>query len=158
MTDMTEASSVRLEPIIGAWRTDGDVLGEDGETVVETFAGTDTYEWLGSSFVIHRVDVLMGEERVENLEIICPYDHEQGRFPTVVYDGAGGKSERSFATLDDAGVWTFRAGAGRSRAQSTLRVDGDGKRMRGAWSWTDDDGATWRPWMRLTLTRMPGSG
>jgi Protein of unknown function (DUF1579) len=144
--------TARLQPIIGAWRTEGEVLGDDGETVVQTFSGSDTYEWLGRFFVIHRVDVTMGDEHVENLEMIGPYDPERGAFLTAVYDAASGQVERSIATIDDAGVWTFRAGEGASRGQAALHVDEDGKHMRAAWSRTEDDGATWRPWMRVTLT------
>jgi hypothetical protein len=149
--------TARLEAIIGMWRTEGEVLGEDGETVLQTFSGSDAYDWLGRFFVIHRVDVRMGEDQVENLEMIGPYDGERGGFLTAVYDGASGEVERSIATVDDAGVWTFRAGAGASRGQATLRIDGDGEHMHAAWSRTEDDGASWRPWMRVTLTRAPAS-
>ena len=44
-----------LEPLIGTWRTEGEVLGDDGVTAVE---GIDAYEWLGP-FVVHRVDVVV---------------------------------------------------------------------------------------------------
>ncbi len=128
------------------------MLGEDGETVVQTFSGTDAYAWLGQFFVIHHVDVTMGEDRVQNLEVIGPYDAERGAFRTAVYDAVGGEVEHSLATVDDAGVWTFRSGEGASRAQSNLHVDENGEQMHGEWSRTEDDGATWRPWMRLKLT------
>ena len=152
MAEEPDPQTARLEAVIGTWRTQGEVLGDDGETVVQTFSGTDSYEWLGRFFVIHRVDVMMGADHVQNLEVIGPYDRARGAFLTTVYDAASGEVERSIATVDDAGVWTFHAGEGPSRAQSALHVDEAGGYMRGTWSRTED-GATWRPWMRLTLTR-----
>jgi hypothetical protein len=158
MADDPHPQTGRLGAIIGSWRTEGEVLGEDGDTVVQTFSGSDAYEWLGRFFVIHRVDVTWGEHHVQNLEMIGPYDGERGGFLTAVYDGARAEVERSIATVDDAGVWTFRAGEGGSRAEATLRVEEDGVHMHAAWSRTEDNGATWRPWLRLTLTRVPKSG
>ena len=157
MANGPHPQTASLEALIGVWRTEGEVLGEDGETVAQTFSGTDTYEWLGQFFVIHRVDVTFGEDHIENLEMIGPYDGERGAFLTTVYDGASAEVERSIATVDDAGVWAFRSGEGASRGESTLRVDERGEHMHAAWSRTEDDGTTWRPWMRVTLTRTPMS-
>ncbi len=103
---------------------------------MQTLSGTDTYEWLGRFFVIHHADVMAGEDHVQNLEMVGPYDGERGTFLTSVYDAATGEVERSIASVDDAGVWSFRAGEGASRGQSTLRVDEDGQHMHGAWSRT----------------------
>ena len=50
--------------------------------------GHDHYERLGEHFVIHRVDVRMGDEQVEALEVIGPWDAEAGAFPTRAYDNA----------------------------------------------------------------------
>lgn len=116
---------------------------------MQTLSGTDTYEWLGRFFVIHHADVMAGEDHVQNLEMVGPYDGERGTFLTSVYDAATGEVERSIASVDDAGVWSFRAGEGASRGQSTLRVDEDGQHMHGAWSRTEDGGATWWPWRRF---------
>ncbi len=76
--DRAQPEILSLEPLIGAWRTEGEVLGEDGATGDVTFHGTDTYEWLGRAFVVHRVDVTMGEDHVEAVELIGPYDPDQG--------------------------------------------------------------------------------
>ena len=50
--------------------------------------GHDHYERLGKHFVIHRVDVRMGDEQVEALEVIGPWDAEARAFPTRAYDNA----------------------------------------------------------------------
>ena len=97
-----------LDVLIGTWRTQGDVFGEDGETPIARVDGFDHFGWLGRAFVIHRIDVEMGGERVEGLEIIGPYLPDRRAFATRAYDHLGSE-QTSTATLDDEGVWTFRA-------------------------------------------------
>jgi hypothetical protein len=135
-----------LQPLIGTWQTRGEMLAEDGVTVVARIEGTDIYEWLGP-FVVHRVDVVIGDQRTRALEIFEPYDEARGVFPTRAYDEQGG-IETSTATVDELGVWTFRAGA----AHATLRVAADGAALQANWVTPGDDGHP-RPWMALRLTR-----
>ena len=40
-----------MAPLVGAWRTEGEVLGADGRTVVATVAGSDVYQELGPTVV-----------------------------------------------------------------------------------------------------------
>jgi hypothetical protein len=138
----------RLQPLIGSWRTRGDVLADDGETAVARIDGHDHYEWLGSSFVVHRIDVEIGGERVEGLEVIGPYLPEKDAFATRAYDNEGGE-QTSTATVDEDGVWTF----GADGAKATMTIAEDGGSATAAWMRTEDQGATWRAWMRLALTR-----
>jgi hypothetical protein len=138
-----------LDPLLGRWRTSGEVLGDDGSAVVATFAGTDAYRRLGDAFVVHEADVRMPEGRMQGVEIIGPWDADAGSFRTTAYD-AGGTVDHATADAGPEG-WTFRAGAG--TAQALLRADPDGRRLHGEWARTTDGGATWTPWMRLTLVR-----
>jgi hypothetical protein len=149
MTPDPHAESERLEALIGSWRTTGDVLGDDGETRVASVDGHDHYEWLGPFFVIHRIDVEMGGERVQGLEMIGPYRPEEEAFATRAYDDAGGE-QTSTATVDADGVWTF----GADSAEATLTLAQDGRTARADRVRTDDGGETWRRWMRLTLSRV----
>ena len=48
-----------MTPPIGAWRTEGEVFGADGRTVVATVAESDVYEKVGPTVVRH-VDVGIG--------------------------------------------------------------------------------------------------
>ena len=137
----------RLEVLIGSWRTHGEILDEDGEPVA-TLDGHDHYEWLGPFFVVHRIDVEMAGEHVQGLEMIGPYLPDQDAFATRAYDHEGGE-QTSTATVDEAGVWTF----GADGARATLTLDEGGRNARAEWVRTDDGGATWRPWIRLSLTR-----
>lgn len=143
--------SETLAPLIGTWRTEGEVLDGDGVTVVATVEGTDSYEWLGP-FVVHRVDVVIGGRPTRALEVFEPYDEGLAAFPTRAYDDQGGV-ETSTATVDGSGRFVFRAGA----AQAVLEVAGDGGTMSARWTIPGDDGEP-RLWMRLRLTRRGLSG
>ncbi len=140
------AQHPRLDPLIGVWHSRGQVLDEDGATVVATIEGTDTYDWLGPT-VVHRADVMMGDRRTQSLEVIDAYDADLGAFPTWAYDDQGGVDE-STATVDDEGVLTFRAAG----AHSTLRIADDGLSMEGLWGVHLKDGGE-RPWMPVTFVR-----
>jgi len=135
-----------LGPLIGTWRTEGEMLGDDGETVVATVLGTDAYEWLGTAFVVHRIDVRMGDQPVAGLEMIGPCLPDAVSFPTQAFDGEGG-IESSTATVADDGTLTF----GSDGARAHIRPGGDGT-MTAAWERTPDGGATWVPWLRLRFT------
>jgi uncharacterized protein DUF1579 len=148
MSNAPHPKNARLDALIGTWRTRGEILGKDGSSAIATVDGIDAYEWLGRHFVIHRIDVAMGGTPVRGLEIIGPFDPETGAYPTRAYDDQGGV-QTARATVDDDGVWTF----GADGARATLRIADDGQSMSAAWV-RIDDGATWRPWLRLRFTRM----
>lgn len=141
--------NARLEPLIGTWRTQGEVLGDDGVSPVASVDGTDAYEWLGPFFVVHRIEVAMAGEQVLGLEMIGPYDPDLDAFPTTAYDHQGAVSV-STATADGDGTWTF----GADDAKATLRGDPDGRTLHAEWVRSDDGGASWRPWMNLRLSRV----
>lgn len=140
---MDEAPS--MAALIGDWRTEGEVFGEDGQTVVARVEGSDVYERLGPT-VVHHVDVVIGGDRTRALEIFEPYDTERGVFPTRAYDDQGGV-ETSTTDVRD-GVWTFHAGA----ASATLRLAKDGASMQAHWTVQEPNGDQ-RRWMLLRFTR-----
>ena len=139
-----------MDRIIGTWRTEGEVFGEDGTSVVAEVLGTDAYEWLGNAFVVHRIDVRMGGEHVVGLEMIGPCQEGAREVPTQAYDGGGG-IQSSVTTVEDDGTLTFGADGARAR----LRPGGDGT-MTADWVRSTDGGATWVPWLRLRFTRLSG--
>jgi len=56
---------------VGRWRSEGPVVGE----VPVPITGTDIYEWLpGGFFLLHHVDVVIGEQAVRAIELIGEYD------------------------------------------------------------------------------------
>lgn len=139
----------RLAALIGGWKTRGEVLGDDGETPVATVDGHDDYERLGQVFVVHRIDVDIAGDRVQGLEMIGPWLPEEGAFATRAYDHEGSEQASIAVANDDGRVWSF----GADQAQATLTIADHGGVATADWVRTDDRGATWRPWMRLTLVR-----
>jgi predicted enzyme related to lactoylglutathione lyase len=160
------AASRRLGALVGHWRTDGHVLGDQPVPVT----GTDTYEWLpGRHFLVHHVDVMVGDEHVQAIEIIGEHDPATDSFAARAYDHTGAVTTMR-ASVDAGGVWTFVGGAdvaavARSGApvpaagavSSTLTVAEDGRSMAALWE-RADDAATWEPWMDMRFTRMPAPG
>ncbi len=114
-----DAEHKRLDDFVGRWHTEGETEADDTGPAVK-IVGTDSYEWLpGGFFRVHRVDVLMGEKRVEALEIIG-YDAASGTYPVHAFDSAGNAGTMRARVRD--GVWTF---AGESeRATVTRSADG----------------------------------
>lgn len=110
-------------PLVGTWVVRGEVLGEDGESVVAQVAGQGTYRWLGAT-VVHELDVEVQDGRRRSLQVVEPFDAERGAFPTRAYDDGGGVRAGT-AAVDPRGVWTFRDGDG----AATVRVSEDGSAM-----------------------------
>jgi hypothetical protein len=136
------------EPLIGSWASSGRTLERPGEPSV-SIEGSDVYEWLpGRRFVVHRVDVRMGGEQVDVLEVIG----EPGDGPAVLmrsFERNGGSALMQ-ATVDDAGVWTFAGPTERA----TLLIAEDGDTMAATWERRTDTG--WEHWMDMEFRRMAG--
>jgi hypothetical protein len=152
----------RLGALVGRWRSEGHIVGEAPVPI----KGTDVYEWLpGGFFLVHHVDVMIGEQPVQAIEIIGEYDPATDSFTARAYDNQGSVTIMR-AMVDDQGVWTFTGGGDIAPAaqpnsaavsgavRSTLTVSPDGRRMTAKWE-RSDDGTTWQFWMDMTFTRMP---
>jgi hypothetical protein len=122
-------------------------------------------EWLASGyFLVHHVDVVIGDQRVQALELLGPYDPATDAFTARAYDNLGSVTVMQ-ARVDEQGVWRFTgggdvapvaqpaAGAG-GAVRSTLTINTDRSGMTARWE-RSDDGSSWQPWMDVTFTRMP---
>jgi hypothetical protein len=152
----------RLGALVGRWRSQGHIVGDAPVPIV----GTDIYEWLpGGYFLVHHVDVVVGEQKVQAIEIIGEYEPATDSFIARAYDNEGAMTIMR-AKVDDQGVWTFTGGGDIAAAaqpssatasgavRSTLTVSADRSSMTAKWE-RSDDGSTWQPWMDMTFTRMP---
>lgn len=144
----TRSGMAAWEPLIGSWASSGSTVERPGEPAVEIM-GSDVYEWLpGRHFVVHHVDVRMGGEQVDVLEIIGePAD--DGAVLMRSFDH-GGATALMRATVDAAGVWTFAG----DTARATLVVAEDGASMAATWERSTDGGA-WEHWMDMRFRRTP---
>ena len=152
----------RLGALVGRWRSEGHIVGDPAVPIT----GTDTYEWVpGGFFLVRHVDVMIGEQPVQALELIGEYDPATDTFLARAYDNLGNVTLMR-AKVDEQGVWTFTGGSdvapvaqpldaeGGGAVRSTLRISANRSGMRARWE-RSDDGASWQPWMDMTFTRMP---
>jgi hypothetical protein len=147
----------RLATVAGRWRTTGHVVGKPPIPV----SGTDSYEVLpGGHFLVHHVDVMVGDQPVRAIEIIGERDGDG--FLARSFDDEG-NVEVMRLTIDDAGVFHF-SGCGNiapaarpgdapaARVRSTLTV-GRERQTMSAWWERSADGMTWQYWMDITFER-----
>jgi Protein of unknown function (DUF1579) len=159
MHDNPDQEHERLRSIAGEWATDGHVVGDPPVPV----KGTDTYEVLaGGYFLVHHVDVTVGYEEVQAIEVIGEPASEGGGFLARSFDNQG-NAEVMRVTVDDEGVFHFAGGpeiaaaaqpadATTARVRSTLSVASDRRSMTALWE-RSEDGHSWEPWMNITFTR-----
>jgi Protein of unknown function (DUF1579) len=136
----------RLEVFVGKWKTEG--LTRATESIPSTkIKGTDTYEWLeGGFFLIHHVDVNMGDEKVRAIEIVG-YDDASNKYPMKFFDSLG-NSGAYMASVED-GVWNFTGNSERA----TVRFSEDGNIMTVQWE-QQVDNSKWEPWMDMKLYKI----
>jgi Protein of unknown function (DUF1579) len=152
----------RLGALVGRWRSEGHIVGDDPVPIT----GVDIYEWLaGGFFLVHHVDVVIGQQRVQALELMGEYDPANDTFTARAYDNLG-KVTVMQARVDEQGVWRFTGGGdvapvarpasadASGAVRSTLTLSPDRASMTARWE-RSDDGASWQPWMDMTFTRMP---
>ena len=148
----------RLRSIAGRWRTSGHVIGEPLNPVV----GTDIYDVLpGGHFLVHHVDVTVGDQPVRAIEIIGEPDGTGG-YLARSFDSEG-NAEVMHMTIDNDGVFQFAGGgdiapaaqpntAQTARVRSTLTIASDRQSMTALWE-RSEDGTTWHRWMDITFVR-----
>jgi hypothetical protein len=148
----------RLWSIAGEWVTDGHVVGDPPVPV----KGSDTYEVLpGGYFLVHHVDVTVGDQEVRAIEIIGEPAPDVSGFLARSFDDQGNVDVMR-VTVDDEGVFHFTGGpeiasaaqpadTTTARVRSTLTVAPDRRSMTALWE-RSEDGHSWEPWMNITFT------
>ena len=135
----------RLAFLIGVWQTQGEVVAEQDNPAIK-FRGTDSYEWiLNKNFILHKVDVQMGNDKTEAYEMIGGFDHESRRYKMRSFDNQGAFAEME-AHIDDKGVLHIVGADMRSQ----LVRQGQNNLIA---HWERLSGETWIPWMSLRLSR-----
>jgi hypothetical protein len=159
MSDHERHPDERLHAIAGRWETSGHVIGEPRIPVV----GTDIYEVLaGGYFIVHHVDVTVGEQPVRAIEVIGETDAAGGGYLARSFDSEG-HAELMHVTIDEGGDFHFAGGAdiaptaqptdaATARVRSTLTISEDRRSMTALWE-RSEDGINWHPWMDISFTR-----
>ncbi len=139
------AAHKRLAALLGTWKTEGTTVASPDQPSV-SIRGTDVYEWLpGEFFLVHHVDIQMGDAHHRAIEMIG-YDEARKSYFLHAYDNQGNATVMT-GTLSKDGVWTIADDATRA----TLTVADDGRSMTAFWE--RKEGSTWLPWMNIDFTK-----
>ncbi len=136
----------KLEFIIGKWNTSGIIRATDKFPEVK-IKGTDTYEWVSNkAFILHTVDVMMGDEHIQSIEVIG-FDEKLQNYPMHSFDHNG---VASFMTgnFDDKNAFLLSG----EKMRATLTVNVALSAMKAFWE-LSEDGITWTPWMDITFSK-----
>jgi Protein of unknown function (DUF1579) len=132
--------------LIGTWQTHGEIRAEANRQAI-AFKGTDSYEWiLNGNFILHKVDVIMGEEKTEVVEIIGGFDVKNKTYKMRSFDNQGVFMEME-SYIDKKGVLHIVGADMRSQL-----VKQDQYTLIAHWERLADN-KTWIPWMELQLSR-----
>lgn len=130
------------QKLVGIWKTRGEVEKEGKSLILD---GTDTYEIVfDGHFILHKADVLMGNERNQTLEMISL--NPDGRAGMKYFNSKGEKGEMTGEISGDA-----------------FHIDGEGIRFRGRfesgtsvingkWSLRSEDG-NWQDFISIKLVK-----
>ena len=143
--DMKHPAYSQLNKFVGTWETAGRILatGQQGE---QKITGTDSYEWLpGHFFLLHKADVLLGNEQSHTHEIIG-FDSRAGHFTMQYYDNRGNTGSMMAIVKD--GLWNFTGGELRFHG----RFNNTENEFSGIWEKQNEEG-NWEHFMDIKLTR-----
>ncbi|NKX90151.1 DUF1579 domain-containing protein [Nocardia coubleae] len=149
----------RLHRLAGRWATNGHVLADPPIPVL----GFDTYDvFPGGHFLVHHIDVTVGDQPVRGIEIIGEPDPDGPAFLARSYDNTG-STELMRVEIVDTNTFHFTGGpqtatpatpadTETAAVRSTLTVAPDGASMTALWE-RSEDGTTWHPWMHIAFTK-----
>jgi hypothetical protein len=136
----------KLALLIGRWQTRGNTIVTASQPAI-AFSGTDSYAWLeGGLFVLHQVDVMMGDRPVIGVETIW-HDPSSGTYRSHFVDADGATS--GYEARLEGRTWTMVSEIDRFSGSFSE----DGKVLTGRWE-RRSGSSNWGPWMDVTLTRI----
>lgn len=135
----------RINKFVGRWNTDGRILPTDTSGEIK-ISGTDSYEWLpGEFFLLHRVNVLIGDDKIQTFEIIG-FDSEKNHYTLQHYDNKGNSGFMTGHFAD--GRWTFLG----EMLRFTGEFSDSDKIFSGVWE-KSEDGKNWTHFMDIRLAK-----
>ncbi len=135
-----------LNVFAGKWTIDGKTSPKSNEPALK-FTGTTEYTWLpGGFFLKHELDAYFGNDKVDALEMIGPFDPQSKSYPMRSFDNQGNYTTME-ARVDEDGIWTLSGET--QRAVMTPAYDKSAIDI----SWEKRDGDTWAKWMEVKFIR-----
>ena len=136
-----------FDVLVGHWNTTGDNVPA-GDDAPISIRGTDKYEWLpGRKFLVHQVDVWMGDEKVNVIEVIGPCGAAFAAIPMNSFDN-GGNHTLMHATQESPNVWLFFNDDLRTR----LTIHESGLSMTARWE-RKGDSERWMHWLNMHFSK-----
>ena len=136
----------QLARFVGFWQTEGRIIATESSPEIK-ISGTDTYEWLpGEFFLLHKVDVRMGDTHNQTLEIIG-FDKAKNEFTLQHYDNEGNSGFMTGMYADH--VWIFLG----EDLKFTGGFKNDDKVFSGIWE-KSTNGNEWTHFMDITLSKI----
>lgn len=134
-----------LQPFIGKWSTNGKIYASNNQDEI-LIHGYDTYEWLpGGAFLLHKVNVYLGKERVQSSELIS-FDKLTGSFKIQYVDAQG--KEGTFIALNKGKNWTFIG----KKLRFSGNFSADDREISGIWE-QNLNGKDWKKYMEIKLVK-----
>ncbi|MEU6266844.1 DUF1579 family protein [Saccharopolyspora shandongensis] len=131
---------------VGRWINEGHVINDDG-TAGSAITTSDVYEWApGGFFLLHTAYGRIGETGVGGTEIIG-YDEASGNYTSHFFDSTGNVVVSSLLARGD--TWTYQG----DTTRATVEFGAD-HRVQTVLHERTDDGTTYKPSMRVTLTKI----
>lgn len=144
MTKSIKPEMKKLNFLIGNWATQGIVKATNNSPEIK-IKGTDTYEWiLNKSFILHTIDVKMGKNKVQGIEIIG-YDPTSKKYTMQSYDGEGVISNMS-AKFDNDQNFVLTG----NKMRATMIKKTGHSPMTAQWEQSSNN-KKWKSWMEITF-------
>lgn len=142
---MEKDQLIQLKRFIGKWNTTGKIYESEGRPAV-SIGGVDRYEWLlDNKFILHQVDVIMGESNHCSLEVICP--DLEGKYSKVVAVEADGSTETSKIMVNEHDINILG-----DRLRFKGKFDEEFRQIKGCWQQINGQ-EEWIDFMEIQLDK-----
>lgn len=140
---MVKIGTSSFKRLIGIWKTKGIILSDRSNLKLE---GTDTYElMLDGNYILHKADVLMGNEKSETFEII-ELDNSPDK-AKMQYFNSKGESGVMSSSLNGA---NFNIDGNRIKFRGT--ITDENAEIIGNW-YLQTEANDWKEFIELKLTK-----
>ena len=143
--DNNRIQNTEFKKLIGKWITEGEILAT-GQNSEMKITGTDTYELiLDGFFILHKADVLMGNEHSQTIEIIG-FDETNNQAILDHYNNQGSSGKMTGTLESDELKITGK------ELRFRGRLNDSGNQINGTWERLDDQ-QEWKRFLRMKLTK-----
>ena len=143
--NINRIESTEFKKLIGTWKTEGLILATENTPEMK-IAGTDTYELiLDGYFILHKADVLMGNEKSQTFELIG-LDETPGHATLEYYDNQGATGKMTGTLKNNE----LKIGGKEIRFQGKLNDNEN--QIKGTWEKMNHQNK-WERFLEMKLTK-----